>query len=238
MSVYKEFKWALKKRLLFTFFNFSNTVLKYPLSSPEDAYFGDVDTVIHGGAHMGEERIYYLKSNLNVYWVEANPYIFGILKRNLRFYRNQFPIMATLSDKAGELVDFKISKSTSASSTLDFKDLEVTPNHEHVQTITTTTATVANLIESNVIKLGLRNLLLCDTQGTELEVIKGAESYSDQFQYVIAESQDYELYKNQSLSAEIESYLANKGFSLIKKEIWASNASKTKNCYELVFKRN
>jgi len=211
--------------------------LKYPMSSPEDSYFGDVDTVIHAGAHMGEERIYYLKSNLKVFWIEANPFIFKKLKRNLRFYRNQFPILFTLSEKSGESVEFKISKSTSASSILNFKDLEVTPNHEHVKTIMTKTSTIAHLIESNAIKLGRRNLLLCDTQGTELEVIKGAGSYLDQFQYVVAESQDYELYENQSLSAEIESYLANKGFSIIKKEIWASNDSKTKNCYELVFKR-
>lgn len=238
MGKIKELKWNLKKALLFGFFYFSNNILKYPLSNPEDAFFGDVDTVIHAGAHLGEERIYYFKSNLSVYWIEANPYIFKKLKNNLRFYRSQFPIQATLSDLSGQNVEFKISNSTSASSTLDFEDLEVTPTHKHIRTITTVTSNLADLIENKTILLGKKNLLLCDTQGTELEVIKGAGRHLSKFDYVIAEAQDYSLYKNQSLSEEIESYLSHKGFSLIKKEIWASNVTKSKNCYELVFKRN
>jgi len=238
MGMVKELKWSLKKILLFGFFYFSNKVLKYPLSNPEDAYYGDVDTVIHAGAHLGEERIYYFKSNLNVYWIEANPYIFKKLKKNLRFYKGQFPIQATLSDHSGESVEFKISKSTSTSSTLDFEDLEITPTHEHLRTISTITSNLAELIENKTILLGQKNLLLCDTQGTELEVIKGAGPHLSNFDYIIAEAQDYKLYKDQSLSGEIESYLCSRGFSLIKKEVWASNVSKSKNCYELVFKRN
>ena len=80
--------------------------------------------------------------------------------------------------------------------------------------------------------------MLCDTQGTELEVMKGAGAHLSKFDYIIAEAQDYKLCKDHSLSGEIESYLSRQGFSLIKKEVWASNVSKSKNCYELVFKRN
>ena len=233
----KSIKWKAKKALLLVFFEFSNRVLKYPLSAPKDVYFGDVDTVIHAGAHLGEERIYYLKSNLRVYWIEANPDVFKILRRNVRLYSRQNAHLATLSNISGVTVRFHIANLTGCSSLLEFDDLEVTPLFRHLNSITTITSTLHEMIEDNLIVLGRKNLLLVDTQGTELEVIQGAGDYIYKFDYVIAEAQDYTLYKNQGLSNEIEEYLSEKGFDLVQKETWASNVSKTKNCYELVFKK-
>ena len=219
------------------FFDFSNKVLKYPLSHPQDAYFGDVDTVIHAGAHLAEERIYYLKSNLKVYWIEANPKIHKKMMKNIRFYRNQKGILATLSQFPGEKVEFYIANDTSCSSVLEFNDLEVTPTHHHVEKIMTVTTSLSELISKKRIILGEKNLLLVDTQGTELQVIKGLEEYLCNFEYIIAESQDYELYQNQSLTNEIEAFLLSSGFSLVKKESWDYNMSRSKNCYELIFKK-
>jgi FkbM family methyltransferase len=233
----KSIKWAIKKALLLIFFDLSNRVLKYPLSNPEDAYFGDVDTVIHAGAHLGEERIYYLKSNLRVYWIEANPDVFKILRRNVRLYSRQNAYLATLSNNSGETARFNIANLTGCSSLLEFDDLEVTPLFRHLNSITTITSTLEEMIVGNLIVLGRRNLLLVDTQGTELQVIQGAGEYISKFDYVITETQDYTLYKNQSLSNEIEEYLSERGFDLVTKETWASNLSKTKNCYQLVFKK-
>lgn len=234
---YKNLRWTLKKALLLIFFDFSNRVLKYPLSLPEDAYFGNVDTVIHAGAHLGEERIYYLKSNLRVYWIEANPEIYRTLRKNVRFYSRQYAFLATLSRNSGETVRFNIANSTSCSSILEFDDLEVTPSHRHLNSINTITSTLSEMIESGLIILGRKNLLLVDTQGTELDVIEGVGDHISEFDYIIAEAQDYSLYKNQALANDIEKYLSERGFDLVKKETWASNESKSKNCYELVFKK-
>lgn len=212
-------------------------VIKYVLSHPQDAYFGDVDTVIHAGAHLAEERIYYLKSNLRVYWIEANPQIRKKMMKNIRFYSSQKGILSTLSQYPGEKVEFNIANDTSCSSILDFNDHMVTPTHHHVEKIMTVTTSLSELIGKNRIILGNRNLLLVDTQGTELQVIKGLEEYLGKFEYIIAESQDYELYRNQSLTKEIETFLLSSGFSLIKKESWAYNMSRSKNYCELVFER-
>ena len=134
---------------MLVFFDFSNKVLKYPLSHPQDAYFGNVDTVIHEGAHLAEKRIHYLKINLRVYWIEANPKIHKKMIKNIRFYRNQKGMRSSLRQYPGERVEFNIANDTSCSSVLEFNDLEVTPTHYHVEKIMTVTTSLSKLIRNN-----------------------------------------------------------------------------------------
>lgn len=62
--------------------------------------------------------------------------------------------------------------------------------------------------------LGERNLLKIDTQGYELEVLKGATDLLPRFDAIYAEVSYVELYKGQALAAEIIAYLHARGFSV------------------------
>ena len=62
--------------------------------------------------------------------------------------------------------------------------------------------------------LGARNLLKIDTQGTELEVLKGAADILDRFQAVYCEVSYVELYVGQALAPEIIAYLGERGLHL------------------------
>jgi FkbM family methyltransferase len=61
---------------------------------------------------------------------------------------------------------------------------------------------------------GARNLLKIDTQGYELEVLKGSVDLLDRFDAIYCEVSYLELYKGQALATDVICYLSNKQFQL------------------------
>jgi hypothetical protein len=59
---------------------------------------------------------------------------------------------------------------------------------------------------------GARNLLKIDTQGYELEVLKGADDLLDRFDAIYCEVSFIELYKGQALANDVISYLYKRQF--------------------------
>lgn len=62
--------------------------------------------------------------------------------------------------------------------------------------------------------LGARNLLKIDTQGFELEVLRGAEDLLGRFAAIYCELSFVELYSGQPLASEVIGYLGARGFNL------------------------
>lgn len=63
-------------------------------------------------------------------------------------------------------------------------------------------------------ELGTKNLLKIDTQGFELEVLRGAEGLLDRFSAIYCELSFTELYVGQPLASEVVSYLLQRQFNL------------------------
>jgi FkbM family methyltransferase len=63
--------------------------------------------------------------------------------------------------------------------------------------------------------LGQKNLLKIDTQGFELQVLRGAEGLLDRFTAIYCELSFQELYVGQSLASEVIAYLFHRQFSLV-----------------------
>jgi FkbM family methyltransferase len=63
--------------------------------------------------------------------------------------------------------------------------------------------------------LGQKNLLKVDTQGFELQVLRGAEGLLDRFSAIYCELSFMELYVGQSLASEVIAYLFHRQFSLV-----------------------
>jgi FkbM family methyltransferase len=80
-----------------------------------------------------------------------------------------------------------------------------------VETRSVAGATMADLLGRS--DLGTRNLLKIDTQGYELEVLKGAASLLQEFAAVYCEISFKELYVGQPLASQVVAYLFECGFS-------------------------
>lgn len=63
--------------------------------------------------------------------------------------------------------------------------------------------------------LGQKNLLKIDTQGFELQVLRGAERLLDRFSAIYCELSFKELYVGQPLASEVISYLFHQQFNLV-----------------------
>jgi hypothetical protein len=63
-------------------------------------------------------------------------------------------------------------------------------------------------------EFGACNLLKIDTQGSELDVLRGAAELLARFQAVYCEVSFLELYAGQALASEVVAYLFERGFEL------------------------
>lgn len=233
----KSQKWKIKEFLLIFSFRFFHKFLKYPLRDKNDSIFLDIDTVIHVGAHKGEERLNYLRQNLTVFWIEANPNIQKDLAQNLKHIPNQYPLNALLSNSNGVQVNFHVTNDDAASSLLELGDTRLVDSTQLtiVESLTLETVKLDSLIDEGKIKLGTSNLLLLDVQGAELLVLQGGIKNLSKFQTVMAEAADHELYKNQVIDRDLEEFMKHQNFRLRERLTWKSSANGELNWFELVF---
>jgi len=232
----REIKWKVAEFFLRNIFKFIHRYLKYPLIEPSDKFFSEIDTVVHVGAHLGEERLSYLRKNLTVFWIEAASTLFQKLRENIANYPKQQAIQAVIHANEGSLVDFYLTSRSASSSMLLPKDTWPTPDLEIVGVEELKTIRLSTLIREGFIKLSRRSMLIIDTQGTELEVLYSASEYLNEFLIIIVEAQNFELYEGQASVEKIEKFLADRNFALEHKEKWATDSTGSKFCYEVVFK--
>jgi len=103
-----------------SFLRLTTRVLKRLYFGPFDSFLKEVDGVIHVGANEGQEREHYKKYGINnVLWIEADPFVFKKLKKNLLNYENQYAINYLILDKK-QRIKFNISNAKgNASSVFD-----------------------------------------------------------------------------------------------------------------------
>jgi FkbM family methyltransferase len=200
-----------------------------------DRYFAGIDTVIHVGAHLGEERLSYLRRNLTVFWVEASASAYQQLNKNIKAFSNQKAIHAAVHSSEEKDVVFNITNLSASSSLLKPKDVWPTPDLKVMAEEKVDTVKLSTLITYGTIKLTGNSMLIIDTQGTEFDVLLSAGCFLTEFAVIVIETQDFELYEDQVLTEKIEEFLINQKFHLAQKTAWASDTDRRKNCYELIF---
>ena len=169
-----------------------------------------INGVLHLGANEGQERFLY--NDLidgEILWVEAIPFVFDKLKKNIEPFKKQTAIKACVSDVDGKIVVFNISDNEAQSSSmLEFGVHEqIHPNVHFIDCITLTTTrldTLFNLLERDISKINFLNL---DLQGAELLALKGMGKLIKQFDYVLTEINAVHTYKNCALVGEIDEFL-------------------------------
>jgi FkbM family methyltransferase len=145
-----------------------------------DSYniFKNVSGIIHVGANEGQERKIYARFLLPVIWVEPNPEVYEILEKNIKQLDDQKAIKGLVTDLEGKEYEFHFANNKGESSSiLDFNlHKEIWPDVAFEKSITLISDTLPFLLEKNKIDPSKYDMLVMDTQGSELLVLKGSES--------------------------------------------------------------
>lgn len=186
-------------------------------------YLAKCRGVIHVGANDGHERDLYASHGLGVVWIEPIPEVYDKLVSNIAGLPNQRAIRALITDKDGVDCVFHISNNDGASSSLLDIGLfqDIWPEVGYVRDLAMTSQTLPCALTTAGLNPEDYNALVMDTQGTELLVLRGAESLLPHFTYIQTEAADFEAYKNCTTVAEITQFLSTRGFRLVRKELFA-----------------
>lgn len=167
---------------------------------------------LHIGAHLGEEAQAYHKAGFKpVTWIEGNPDLIEDLSYNVSRYK-QNVIPALVSDSKKDLVLHIASNGQSSSYLPLGTHSEEHPEVTYVGDVPMVSTTVDDLFAEG--KIDRASFLNIDTQGTELDVLRGAEKYLAGVQAVYTEVNADYLYVGCALFDEITPWLKERGFRL------------------------
>ena len=175
--------------------------------------------VIHVGANLGQERELYAAYGLNVIWIEPIPEVYNGLNTLINSYPNQKAFCYLVTDVDGREYLFHVSnKGGGASSIYDLAGhKELWPDVTYTETITLKSITLSSLMRKEHLDLTGYDVLVLDTQGSELLVLKGAISLLPHIKYVRAEVADFEAYAGCCKLDEMDDFLEEYGFRRIAK---------------------
>jgi FkbM family methyltransferase len=167
--------------------------------------------ILHMGGHVGQEAKEYADFNKSVVWIEAIPEVHKILSENIREFPNQKAICALLGETTKSSVNFNIASNNLLSSSIyEFGSELGFSNIEMVSQIQLQMVKLSDLFdESSICEL---NHWVIDVQGSELEVLKGAESLINFCNSIQIESSDRDIYIGGAKFYQIIEFLNGKGF--------------------------
>jgi FkbM family methyltransferase len=170
--------------------------------------------ILHVGANVGQECATYAQRGLNVAWIEPIPNVFSRLQGNIQPYPQQRAYNYLVTDQDDEIYTFHVASNDGSSSSIlelgDHKD--IFPNIGYVQTLELTSVTLTTMVARERIDLSKFDMLLLDTQGSELLVLKGGEPLLNRFRFVQIEVADFDAYKGCCKLDEVAAFMLPKGF--------------------------
>jgi FkbM family methyltransferase len=173
-----------------------------------------VKGIIHVGANIGQERDRYAAHGLSVAWIEPIDDVFVRLQENITGYKKQAAYRYLVADKDNEVHTFNVaSNDGSSSSILELgQHKDIFPDIGYVRSFKMPSTTLTTLVEREQIEMNQFDMLVMDTQGSELLVLKGADHLLPYFQHIQTEAADFEAYKGCCRVADLEDYLLPHGF--------------------------
>jgi FkbM family methyltransferase len=177
--------------------------------------------VIHVGAHHGEEhRTYNAIGAANQFWVEPHPDAFERLTRNAPPSPTVHHANAACGSRRATLplnvipTGSKDEASVLMSSLLAPGDgLTAAGRAAVAETIDVPVAPLDELLADHALEPDRFDLLVLDTQGYELEVLKGATHFLDHHaEFIYTEVSRTPLYQGSCLERDLDAFLAPRGF--------------------------
>jgi FkbM family methyltransferase len=195
--------------------------------------------VVHVGGSRGEESALYAQNKLKVVWIEPNPESFAVLRCAIEDHPDQIALNYLIADRDDEKHTLHISNNYGMSSSIfdlhHHKD--IWPEIHYVGTIEMSSRTLSTVLRESNVQIAEYEVLVMDTQGAELLVLKGAAEILSNFKFIKAEAADFEAYKGCCTSDQIIAFLEPYGFRLLQKDIFAKRRSGGAY-FELLFRRD
>ena len=190
-----------------------------------DRFLKKITGVIHVGANTGQEIELYAKYGLKVVWIEPIPEIFQALKSNLINVPNQIAIKGLVTDLDNVEYHFHVANNNGASSSILELNLheDIWPDVVYEKTIRLLSRTLSTLLEDNNITSSDYDMLVMDTQGSELLVLKGAIPILQNFTYIKTEVPDFESYKGCCQLKDLQSFLNKHRFKEASRDKFATH---------------
>ena len=206
--------------------------------SPMKGFLRGARGVIHVGAHVGQERHVYEQYKLDVLWLEPNPELFAILQQNLRRFPRQRAVRCLVTDRDGAQYPFHLTSNAGGSSSIFHlaRHADIWPDVKETATIKLTSKTLPTLLADERLDVASYDVLVMDTQGSELLVLKGAESILDRFNVVKVEAADFAAYFGGCRLEDVEALLRRFGFFEFARKTIARHPEGG-GYYDLVYKR-
>lgn len=203
-----------------------------------DRYLRQVSGVIHVGANSGQERNTYDKKGLDVVWVEPIPAVFEQLEANILPFTRQKAFQALVTDRDNDTCEFHIANNNGASSSiLPMKDhLDLWPTVTFTESVTMETTTLPTLLKKESIDSSKYQALVMDTQGSELHILRGAESLLENFRYIKTEVADFESYEGCCQLSDLSEFMSQNGFKKYSQDVFAMGDHGEKY-YDVIYQR-
>jgi FkbM family methyltransferase len=170
-------------------------------------------SVLHVGAHHGEERdTYFSLGWIPIAWIEANPYLVEVLERQCD-PRKEMVVEGAAWAQSGLKLQLNLMNDSQTSSLSDFIDYSRYPNLTKTGISDVSTVVLSDVLwEFNSRFDSFPNYLHLDIQGSELEALRGTAGEVSHFDVIYPEVATREVYRGQPLVNEIDLYLACYGF--------------------------
>ena len=203
-----------------------------------DRFLGDASGVIHVGANTGQERDLYERHRLKVVWIEPIPEVFERLKAHIAGHDRQRALEGLVTDRDDASYQFHVANNEGASSSiLELKmHTDIWPTVMYTKTITLQSVTLASLFQRARLDPAEYDALILDTQGSELLVLKGADPVLRGFKYIKTEVPDFESYAGCCQLADIDAFLAARGYRELARHRFAGRAEGG-SYYDVVYRR-
>jgi len=171
------------------------------------------NSILHCGAHLGEEYIKYKELGINeIYWNEAQP---NLVKQLVQLFGEDHVFPGVMSNKDNDLIDFYLTDNSLSSSTKVIDPINDW-NIKLVDKVELKSVTLDTILRKILrIKNELPKLIILDLQGGEFEALeKSMMAVTNDSDFVVEMAQ-YQLYMQQKTDIDIVNFFKRFGYLLV-----------------------
>ena len=178
--------------------------------------------------------------DLVFYCIEPNKNLNTEIRKNLK--SNQVTVVNELASNKVMPVTFNIHEDSQMSSILGVEENKLKKNFEwdnpeKIEKVELTSSTLDILCEQHQVDLSKKTLLKIDTQGNELDVLKGASGCLPSFHYIIVEYMFDSPYVGETSSNDLFKLLFDKGFIFSGPTMYANRVDGKIGAINFLFKK-
>lgn len=186
--------------------------LKIDFESIIDKYELKITGVIHVGAHEGQEVYLYEKFKISsIALFEPLPNVYAKLYEN---YGQKYQTFNVALGNVEGVVTMNIENTNGNKSSSILKPHKHIDYYPHIVFNDTLSVNIQRL-DSYTDTLKNYNMLVIDTQGYEMEVLKGGKVFLEKIDYIICEVNQEELYFDCPMVNDIDDFLESYDFSRV-----------------------